>query len=102
MNQEVKKKWLKKLEGARKAKGKLRSVNGGRCCLGHLCDLYIEEVGGVEWERHGSNFWNIDDDPAYPPDVISEWAELPFEDQVDLVVLNDSNPGFPIEAIKAL
>lgn len=45
MNKDVKARWIDKLENGNipQTTGKLGEVEGGRCCLGVLCDLAVQD-----------------------------------------------------------
>ena len=53
MNTEVKQKWIDALRSGKYEQGseKLRSVTG-YCCLGVLCDIYVQEHN-TQWEFRG-------------------------------------------------
>lgn len=101
MKREVKEMWLEALQSGkyRKARERLRNKNGGMCCLGVLCD--IAPVGkwyGLLYLGHPDAAPRRGD---LPPEVRS-WASLSKLGANTLASLNDSKPGYPIEAIKAL
>lgn len=111
MKAEIKERWIKRLEaGPRKAREVLRNHAGGRCCLGHLCDIYAEdhpEAGG--WHKPngpGRDICFFDRDgrnstSTLPPGV-SAWAGLSKDDQNPLAIANDKKPGYPLNLIRAL
>ena len=84
MNSDVKKKWVDKLKngGLSQTNSALKTPDG-HCCLGVLCEVYSEEVGG-EWEENSID--NVDGEPLHCysfldsatvlPVVVMEWAEL--------------------------
>ena len=51
MNARIKKLWVAALRSGkwRKAKGQLRKSTNYRCCLGVLCEVYMEDAGEGEW-----------------------------------------------------
>jgi len=117
MNKEIAKRWIKFLKEKKKAKGMLYNKNsGGRCCLGHLCEMYRQETGKGVWEygpkgqdshrpKRGMTFITVDVDmTSYDsyvlPFAVEKWADL--YEYGKLTELNDKKPGFPNKEIKEL
>lgn len=80
MNPEVKKLWTSALLSGeyQQAKGKLRD-EGGFCCLGVLCDVYVKHSGNpdVKWDKYESSYtYSIFGKGGTIPDVVMEWAGL--------------------------
>jgi hypothetical protein len=51
MNNDIKQKWISALRsGKYKQTKKVLNDGTGMCCLGVLCDLYIQEGGDLKWE----------------------------------------------------
>lgn len=49
------------------------------CCLGVLCDMYMEEFGG-EWSEPGTDMvYRFLGSCAYPPPAVVKWAGLDYE-----------------------
>jgi hypothetical protein len=92
MNTEIKAKWVAALRSGkyRQAKHVLKG-DDGMCCLGVLCDLYIQETEGKEWKERPID--NIDPttfqkykaigtfggSDVVPPVEVVKWANLPKE-----------------------
>lgn len=92
MNPEVKKQWIKALEGGEylQATGALR-LEGRFCCLGVLCD--ISNLG--QWEgvdgQWPQSYLEVDD---YLPGQVANWAGLGGCIELDLAKLNDDGKSF--------
>lgn len=80
MNAEVKEKWIEALTSGKYVQGKGRlkvPEDNTYCCLGVLCDLYIqtnvvpEDVVKV-WNDEGILFYV----KGYPPEEVLKWAGL--------------------------
>lgn len=103
MNPKVKRRWIQNLRNRKYKQGTrmLRTANDKFCCLGVLCDLYINS-------KEGNNIkWDMDEDSQQMgPDIaringtlpacVREWAGLPANDIKDmdkiiddLVTMND-------------
>lgn len=92
MNIQVKDKWLNALRSGdyKQEQGKLRS-DEGFCCLGVLCDLYIQE-NELKWEEDikliyddelkeyvkvsSHDKYYFDGESEFLPKSVMEWAEL--------------------------
>jgi hypothetical protein len=88
MNTKVKRKWLDALRSGsyRQTRGKLKG-KVGFCCLGVLCDLYLNSKDakkrGLEWTE--DNLFDCHD--GYPeeaslPNCVRDWAGLKNSDPV--------------------
>lgn len=64
-----------------------RTINPGYCCLGVLCELYRQDTGSGQWDERG---WFVGEDfpaeAAFPPKIVYEWAGLPREVSITLVI----------------
>lgn len=104
MNPVVKEKWLAALESGEYYRGRNRlaqprwdaeadePIGTEYCCLGVLCDLAIKE--GILDEIPESS----DEDfrqGLYLPDVVEEWAALPYSIQEELAEINDDREPEP-------
>lgn len=118
MNGTIKKRWLKALRSGKYKQGKksLKTEEGNFCCLGVLCDLYINSKEGKEnksiWEKNkGMNRYQIvvrgEVNPVILPEVVKKWAGLnatnPIlensdESYTSLAEFND-NGGYGFERI---
>ena len=78
MNQEIKKLWIEALTSGKynQGTGALKGVDSF-CCLGVLCDLYIQKNEGNKWEEDNSYLGEKD----ILPETVMNWAGL-----------NDQNP----------
>lgn len=107
MNPEIKARWVQRLESEKDTQAKGRLKKGpGFCCLGVLCDMYIEETGLAKWV--GDKFsikGNIERLSTYLPGVVREWAGIfhsnPYytaemsDERITLARLNDDGLTFP-------
>lgn len=99
MNPQVKEKWLNALRSGeyQQTQHRLRR-EGGFCCLGVLCDLYIKE-NNEEWKIDGGGDYFYEQ-YKYPPLSVVEWAGLVSENPIvcngktDLGYLNDNESTF--------
>ena len=86
MNSEVKAKWLEALRSGeyKQARYMLKSCNDAFCCLGVLCDIYIDEVEGCWVSDEGDhtegysmiNFNKLERAKTDLPPSVIEWANL--------------------------
>jgi len=72
--------WLEALRSGKYKQGKEKLRQRDKvshrhvyCCLGVLCDLYIQEVGGIAWTKDG----RLDEDGDFLPKCVRNWAKLP-------------------------
>lgn len=97
MDANVKRIWVAALRSGKydQGKGRLRSENGGYCCLGVLCDLYgndlwrFEDYVGDDEEEDNESDWLMRDWQYAPnkgeekstvlPPLVMEWAGLPHQ-----------------------
>ncbi len=102
MNQEAKALWLANLRdpSAKQIKGQLGDANGGRCCLGVLCDIAVNQ-GIVSLPRRDSNglLW-YEETKVSLPVVVQDWAGVRSHGQgrmgrqLPLAELNDDGKTF--------
>lgn len=104
MNKEIKSRWLQALRSEKYLQGKsrLRSKDDRFCCLGVLCDIYVEEGLG-EWMK-GDDCFDLNGSGGYLPSDVIEWADLPHyagwlgtiegKPATTLSYLNDSGKTF--------
>ena len=103
MKAEIKRRWIERLEaGPRKARRELRNKAGGRCCLGHLCDIAINDGVIGPWRKDSDFGWLCEGVVSHLPGAVQQWAGLSIEDQIPLIHANDDNPGYPLDLIRAL
>lgn len=77
MNKDVRDRWTARLRDpeSKQYRGRLAETHGpGRCCLGHLCDLAVEDglifrAGSLEGIRYANELFSL-------PLSVMEWAEL--------------------------
>jgi hypothetical protein len=95
MDQTIKNKWISSLRSGKykQARGFLRDEENKFCCLGVLCQMYIEETGKAEWKFNDDkkadamSFYQVkflDDNwvqetQLLPPQVM-QWAGLKSAD----------------------
>ena len=93
MNQAIKRRWLERLRSGEveQAKGYLACADA-RCCLGVLCDLYIEDHLDVVWELD-------DDDDSAPRMLFGHCSVLP-DSVVEWAGLSDSAPDVLVPEVK--
>lgn len=106
LNTKVKRRWIQNLRNRKYKQGTrmLRTANDKFCCLGVLCDLYINSKEG----KANNIKWDMDEDSQQrgpdiaringaPPACVREWAGLPADDDGmdkiidDLVTMNDTD-----------
>jgi hypothetical protein len=80
MNQQIKQRWIEALRSGKylQDRGVLRSVQtDGFCCLGVLCDLYIQDHSNVKWEQdlEGGRY-SISGENGVLPSNVMTWAGL--------------------------
>ena len=88
MKPEIKQKWLNALRSGEytQSQERLRS-DDGYCCLGVLCDLYIDENKGYDWSEDVNHYLFI----SHNSDSYYEDNYLPFP-VMEWACLKDSNP----------
>lgn len=110
MNQEVKQKWITALRGGEYKQGRdaLKTADNTFCCLGVLCDLYLQEGNPGEWKyvRGGINVRFYPDpttlegsNAAYLPESVQQWAGMDSDNgsmgtEYPLSTLNDAGKSF--------
>lgn len=77
MNPRVKELWLDKLENGDipQTTGKLGDLEGGRCCLGVLCDIAVQE-GVIQPPTVYDDRLRYGDELAVLPSEVMEWAGI--------------------------
>lgn len=117
MNQDVKARWLHKLEteDIPQLTGYLGNAQGARCCLGVLCDIAVEDgiidAPRVTHLRPGSEtyIYGLDQLATLPHEVM-EWAGLdstnggysnndPAKYGYDRALSDDNDSGMPFSEI---
>ena len=108
MNARIKKLWVAALRSGKwiKGRGQLRYEDSRRCCLGVLCEVYIEDTLRGKWR--GNRFINDHDGVSstgmLTPDLL-DWAGMDQEDgdavvikhtKTTLVGHNDGTRGMEI------
>lgn len=102
MNHVVKKKWLRALRSGDYQQGTkyLRSTRCGElkhCCLGVLCELFLQENNSQKWHQDGEVFY-LDGWRGVLPTPVMKWAELATTqvkvEETSLVRLNDDGTSF--------
>lgn len=89
MNEQIKQRWIEALRSGKylQDRGVLRSVQtDGFCCLGVLCDLYIQDHSDVQWEQGiGEDRFALYGETGVLPCIVMTWAGL-----------TDTNPGVKV------
>jgi hypothetical protein len=95
MNLEVKARWALALRSGDFAQGDVYLCkvlpDGSRkhCCLGVLCEIHGEtRVTSVQWDDRAS-LQTYDGRVSSLPEVVSRWAQLSYNDEADLIDMND-------------
>ena len=114
MNSEVKAKWISALRSGkyqpttRFLKKFLENGSIGHCCLGVLCEIYLEEHPEATWKKHGDGCFGFiqiegaESSAKYLPNDVIEWAGLGERNwqgrtpdgKKSLAVLNDDGVAF--------
>lgn len=79
MNPRVKELWLDRLENGDNYQitSKLGDTDGGRCCLGVLCDIAVEDgIIAPPTAPHHGDFLMYDNEMAILPPKVMEWAGI--------------------------
>ena len=116
MKPEIKEMWVNALPNYKQGKKCLRDQDDEFCCLGVLCDIYVQ-TGNTEWDVYRpvnqEYGYVILGNTAFLPDEVVEWAGLDSENpsfinsehseadnegKVFLSALNDR--GYTFEEIK--
>jgi hypothetical protein len=100
MKQDIKNKWLVALRSGdyKQTKERLRD-DDGYCCLGVLCDIVSDKVGGT-WGRIDEvvyEFKLLEDSygqEELPPNGVLRYTELPFDKLDVLTEMNDGGKSF--------
>lgn len=111
MDANIKHRWIEALESGEYQQGthRLRTFDGGFCCLGVLCDVYSKETG-IQWKDgvspgFGGNIANeFFGSITTLPWQVMDWAGLDTElghfvlpngDRTSLSAMNDKGVKFP-------
>lgn len=89
MNPSIKERWVQALRSGNYVQGTdlLRSKSNEFCCLGVLCDLYIQDHD-EDWEEACSACYVCDGIDTEPSVAVQDWAE--FYNVVKLIEMNDT------------
>lgn len=104
--EQVRTRWTTRLRnpGAIQARGKLRKKDGGRCCLGVLCDM-AQDAGLGHWKSASYGGDEVDVFVVYteegypiegdgiPPTPVLVWAGLTLDAASGLAEMNDGVGG---------
>lgn len=95
MNKQVKAAWLKDLRSGkyRQAQGQLKTTESGRakhCCLGVLCETYVNTVAKPQgkWQKDGTDYC-FGDMADIPPASVLGWAGMSADQAEVLIAMND-------------
>jgi hypothetical protein len=81
VNQEIKERWIKRLESGDNYQitTRLGNTEGGRCCLGVLCDIAVEDgVISAPLVKENGEYLQYDGQRAVLPEKVMEWAGLEY------------------------
>jgi hypothetical protein len=89
-------KWIAALRSGKYKQGScaLRSADDEYCCLGVACDVYQQEVGGLDVALNGTTY-SYNNMSGYLPQAVQDWLGLlrydglPLGDYDSLSTLND-------------
>jgi hypothetical protein len=81
MRESVKNKWVAALKSGKykQGHGALHSIqddNETFCCLGVLCEVFMDEGNGLDVGRTQNNFVKYNGQTSYPPKEVREWAGM--------------------------
>ena len=93
MKAEIKAKWVEALRSGKykQAKGVLRSMTGGYCCLGVLCDVYRPSG----WQKDGLFEFDGRVGGSMLPHTMNAPVGLSEDHEGTLVNMNDDGMSFP-------
>lgn len=87
-------------EAYSQARGRLKSLNGGNCCLGVLCEVYQPPIGGeAGWQELQDGYafgvavsadTPLDTDELDPPKAVADWAGLDRDTSCWFASCNDT------------
>jgi hypothetical protein len=97
MKEQIKQRWVEALRSGKyeQDRGVLRSTQtDGFCCLGVLCDLYIQDHPDVQWEQDLENgrFVLYGETGVLPSNVVT-WAGL-TDTNPEVKVPDDDDTGY--------
>lgn len=89
MDKKIKKMWLLDLRGGQydQTRGELCQDGEEFCCLGVLCNIHSEAIGGG-WDDTEYD-WQYDGHCCQPSKAVMDWSGLGSEAIEDLVNMND-------------
>ncbi len=77
MNTEIKQKWINALKSKEYQQGyEALRRDDKYCCLGVLCDIYVNETNDAKWSEKGLYFEREHSANSYLPEKIWEWTGL--------------------------
>jgi hypothetical protein len=92
MNNEIKQEWISALRSGEYKQAKhVLNGDGGMCCLGVLCDLYMKKTGEGEWVprtakeedsrvlQKYTSIGTFEGSEVVPPASVMKWADLDKE-----------------------
>lgn len=95
MNAEVKEVWVDALRSGKYQQGRGRlKYEKSYCCLGVLCDLYLKQTGNIGWTKAESHVYSFGGARTYPPEIVSDWAQVAEQHTTLLATKNDNGHSF--------
>jgi len=85
MNTKIKQKWVEALRSGEYSQGRLQLYDGTNyCCLGVLCNLYMDEKNET-WDYRTDedeviDSYYFDGEGELPPECVLDWAEIKMQD----------------------
>jgi hypothetical protein len=78
MRESVKKKWVAALKSGKYKQGKcsLKNTDNTYCCLGVLCEVFIDEGNELDVRTTENNVVEYNGQTSYPPTAVREWAGI--------------------------
>lgn len=101
MNADIAVIWVERLRNGnvKQVRGMLATASGARCCLGVLCDIYMQETGKGEWvggsvlRFNGMEMFMLPDEVCHWAGVKDRTGDSP-EIDLPLSAMNDSECSF--------
>lgn len=94
MNKQIKQKWVTALRSGHYKQGQrqLRTRENEFCCLGVLCNIHAQEH--LDFATRQLSPVMYDSAQAFLPDMVAQWAKIPYSVQLELAGMNDEGKSF--------